>query len=109
MNRRKRNSAAASDADLDRLLQMAGLAKDSGPVEPPFGFETRVVALWRAQETAKLRLTRLVRRVAVAALAVIVVSATGAYVQIEQNRESSDPFANEFAIADTAIQDEIEP
>jgi hypothetical protein len=98
------------DLDLDRLLRMAALRKDDAPPEMPFGFDTRVVALWRAQaDAASLGLARLLRRVALTALAVIIVAAAGAYIQADQDRENSEPFANEFAIADSAIQEEIGP
>jgi hypothetical protein len=35
------------------------------------------------------------------------VAGAGAYREAGQNRESSEPVANEFAIADSAIQDEF--
>jgi hypothetical protein len=38
---------------------------------------------------------------------VAVVAAAGAYREAGQSRESSEPLANEFAIADSAIQDEF--
>jgi hypothetical protein len=99
-----------NDADLDRLLRAAALTKaDAGP-EAPFGFATRVVGLWRAQtEAASLGVTRLLRRVAATAAAIIVVATAGAYFEALRNRENSEPFANDFAIADSAIQEEILP
>jgi hypothetical protein len=41
------------------------------------------------------------------ATAVIIVASAGVYQQINQNRELSELSANEFAIADWAIQDEF--
>jgi hypothetical protein len=98
------------DAELDRLLRAAALTKEGAGPEAPFGFDTRVVALWRAQAAAaSLGVTRLLRRVAVMAAAIIVVATAGAYFEALRNRENSEPFANDFAIADSAIQDEILP
>jgi hypothetical protein len=96
------------DGKLDRLLQSAAQTGDETPIEAPFGFDTRVVALWRANENGASRgLGRLIRRVAVIAGAVIVVATAGAYREINQSRDISEPFANEFVIADSAIQDEF--
>ena len=96
------------DGRIDRLLRAAVLSREEPPLEAPFGFDTRVVALWRAKEKAALiGLARLVQRVALIAIAVAVVAGAGAYREAGQNRESSEPVANEFAIADSAIQDEF--
>ena len=97
------------DVDLDRLLRAAASQKDA-PAEMPFGFDTRVLAQCRAQtDTSSVGLTRLVRRVALMAVGIIVVAAAGAYIETDRTHESNEPFANEFAIADAAIQDAIEP
>jgi hypothetical protein len=96
------------DGKIDRLLRAAALAKEEASPDAPFGFDTRVVALWRAKEkAASLGLAHLVRRVALIALAVAVVAGAGAYREAGQSRESSELVANEFAIADSAIQDEF--
>jgi hypothetical protein len=96
------------DGKIDRLLRAAALAKEEAPLDAPFGFDTRVVALWRAKEkAASLGLARLVRRVALIAIAVAVVAGAGAYREAGRSRESNEPLANEFAIADSAIQDEF--
>ena len=95
--------------DLDRLLRAAS-SKEDAPAEIPFGFDTRVVAQWRAQvDAASLGMMRLLRRVALAAVAIIIMTAAVAYIEADRNGESNEPFANEYAIADTAIQDEIGP
>ena len=97
-----------ADEKLDRLLRAASLINEDVSLEAPFGFDVRLVALWRAQQkAASLDLIRLVRRVALIAAAVIAVAAAGAYREAGQGRESSEPFANEFAIADYAIQEEF--
>lgn len=117
-----KNFGSASDVDLtnqgaavskpslsiDRLLRSAAESNIEAPAEMPFGFDTRVVALWRAQpHDASLGITRLVRRVAFAAAAVIVLSGGAAYRELNQASEKNELVANEFAIADSAIQDEF--
>ena len=99
-----------NDSDLDRLLRTAALAKRDATPGMPFGFDTRVIALWRAQANASsVGVTRFLRRVALTAVTIVIVAAAGAYIQADRDRESNEPFANEYAIADTAIQDEIGP
>ena len=94
---------------LDRLLRAAS-SKEDAPAEMPFGFDTRVVAQWRAQvDAASLGMMRLLRRVALAAVAIIITTAAVAYIEADRNGENNEPFANEYAIADTAIQNEIGP
>jgi hypothetical protein len=96
------------DVDLDRLLKSAAQAGESESIEIPFGFTGRVVALWRANGNAAAGgLSALLRRVALVATAVIIVASAGVYQQINRNRELSEPSANEFAIADSVIQDEF--
>jgi hypothetical protein len=96
------------DVDLDRLLKSAAESAAGESIEMPFGFDTRVVALWRANASGTTRgLSLLLRRVALVATAVIVVTSAGVYYQINQSRELSEPSANEFAIADSVIQGEF--
>jgi len=98
-----------NEKDLDLLLRTAALSKKNAPPEMPFGFDTRIVALWRGQPDSTLGLARLLRRVAIAALAVIIASAAAAYLESERERENGEPFRNEYAFADSAIQEEIGP
>jgi hypothetical protein len=99
------------DADLDRLLKSAAAATDpKEPIEIPFGFATRVVALWRANANGSSgvrAVTQLLRRVALTASIVIVVASAGVYFQVDRNRGLAESSANEFAIADSLIQDEF--
>jgi hypothetical protein len=99
------------DVDLDRLLQAAAKTKDDAPIEAPFGFDTRVIALWRANGNGASRaVARLVRRVALVAAAVMVATTIGAYREVKQSRDLGESLtgeANEFAIADSVIQDEF--
>ena len=92
---------------IDRLLQSAAQANERVPAAMPFGFDTRVVALWRAGMPKANGVMQLLRRVAVLSLAVIVISTIAAIREANQSREIRESFANEFAIADSAIQDEF--
>ena len=92
---------------IDRLLRSAAQADEEVPAEMPFGFDTRVVALWRAGAPKMSGVMQLLRRVAALSLAVIVISTVAAVREENQNREIRESFANEFAIADSAIQDEF--
>ena len=92
---------------IDRLLQSAAQADEEVPAAMPFGFDTRVVALWRALGVKPNGLASLLRRVALLSAAVIAISTLAAVRELKQSREQSNDFTNEFAIADTAIQDEF--
>jgi hypothetical protein len=94
---------------IDRLLRSAAQADAEAPAEMPFGFDTRVVALRsRSRGGAKPNgIASLLRRVALLSSAVIVLSTLAAVLELKQSQEQSNDFTNEFAIADTAIQDEF--
>ncbi len=99
-----------SDADLDRLLRSAAAAAEPSAPEVPFGFETRVVALWhvgngRASDAAEL--ARFLRRVGAVAFAVLALASAGTYQQFNENEARTTPQTNEYAIADSAIQTEF--
>ena len=93
--------------DIDRLLRSAAQVDEEVPAEMSFGFDTRVVALWRAGTPKANGVMQLLRRVAVLSIAVIVISTIAAIREANQSREIRESFANEFAIADSAIQDEF--
>ena len=95
------------DHEIDRLLRSAAKTGDEPPAEMPFGFDTRVVALWRAFGVKPNGIASLLRRVALLSAAVIAISTLVAVRELKQSREQSNDFTNEFAIADTAIQDEF--
>ena len=95
------------DEQIDRLLRSAAQADAEVPAEMPFGFDTRVVALWRAGAPMTNGVMHLLRRVAVLSIAVIVISTIAAVREANQNREIRESLTNEFAIADSAIQDEF--
>jgi hypothetical protein len=96
--------------DLDRLLRSAAGTPEEAAPEIPFGFDTRMVALWRsggASANDLADMTRFVRRAGVIAAAVLVLAGAGAYRQLRENAALSTPQANEYAIADSAIQTEF--
>ena len=96
-----------SDENLQRLLRSAAQASEELPGVPPFGFETRVVSLWRSDVVPTNGLSTLLRRVAAISAAVALVATAAAGYQLKQNRELSDAVTNEYAIADSAIQSEF--
>jgi hypothetical protein len=92
---------------IDRLLRSAAKVSEQSPAEMPLGFDTRVVALWRTTLPTGDGVMQLLRRVAVLSAAVIVVSTIGAVGEANESREIRESLTNEFAIADSAIQDEF--
>jgi hypothetical protein len=96
-----------NDQKIDRLLRSAVQVREEEPAQMPFGFDTRVVALWRAGLPTANGVVSLVRRAAALAAAVIVIATIAAVREANQSREIGESFANEFAIADSAIQNEF--
>lgn len=96
-----------ADENLNRLLRSAAEAKEEIPSVPPFGFETRVVSLWRSGAVPANGISALLRKVAVVSAVVALVATAATAQQLQKNRELSDSVTNEFAIADTAIQTEF--
>lgn len=96
------------DVDLDRLLNSAARIKDDSPAEMPFGFDTRVIALSRKNGNGQAA-AGFLRRVAFVAVAVIVLASAGAYLEFNQNDDAIGGSGNDYAIADSVIQDEVAP
>jgi hypothetical protein len=96
------------DVDLDRLLRSAAQVKEDAPAQMPFGFDTRVIALSRKNGNGSA-LAGLLRRVALVAAAVVVLSGAGVYLEFNQNTDPITGAGNEYAIADSVIQDEVAP
>lgn len=90
------------DLALKRLLRAASRADVDLAPEMPFGFDTRVVANSRPANGNGI--SRLLRRVALAAAAIIVVSTVAAVREFGQTRELNEPMTNEYAYADSAIK-----
>ena len=98
-----------SDLHLERLFRAAAAGQDEAPEEMPFGFDTRVLASWRA--TGKQDLVgvgRLLRRVVLLSLGVIVLAGAGVYRELRQGDDFGSPFADEYAIADNEIGSALE-
>ncbi|MBA3831765.1 MAG: hypothetical protein H0X34_07705 [Chthoniobacterales bacterium] len=95
------NSTAAQ---IDRLLRAAAALPNEIPPEMPFGFDTRVVALWRVNWPGDpAGLARLLRRVMLIAAALIVLASAGAYRELILGDEPGELFGDEYEIADSAI------
>ena len=91
-------------SQIDRLLRAAAVLPNEQPAELPFGFETRVVARWRAVAQGEFAgVNYLLRRVMLMAVAVIVLGSAGAYREVSAGDEQAEPLHNDYAIADTAI------
>ena len=96
--------------DVDRLLRAAANAPEPSTSEAPFGFDTRVVALWRSREKNNdqvAELSRFLRRAGVIASAVLVLAGAAAYRQYRDETKFASLATNEYAIADSAIQTEF--
>lgn len=99
-----------SDRPLDRLLRAAAATTNDQPNEMPFGFDTRVLASWRAGVKSDLvDVRRLLRRVVFLSLAVIALASAGTYQELGQSEEPAEPFLDQYAIADSAISNAVEP
>jgi hypothetical protein len=96
-----------ADKELERLLRAAAQARDEEPAEVPFGFDTRVVALWREGSVPRNGVSGLLGRMALLSAAVLVVSTVAAVRELQQSNEVGDATTNEFAIADSVIQNEF--
>jgi len=93
---------------VERLLRSAAVTIHYEPAKPPFGFETRVVALWRAgAPNGNNGVARLLRRVAILATAVIALSSAAVLYETRQESANDEQFMNAFAIADSAIETEV--
>jgi hypothetical protein len=98
---------SGTKTDIDRLLRSAAQAPDEAPTEPPFGFDTRVVALWRSSKSKANGLGALFRGIVVSSALIMIVSAAAIFREYQQGVEAGDVSTNEFAIADSAIQAEF--
>jgi hypothetical protein len=98
------------DLKLERLLAAAAQAREEDDaIEAPFGFDTRVVALWRANPANGNGLARLVRRTAMIASIVIVLATAATLREFKQSAQTGEPYATGYAVADSAIQEEMLP
>ena len=87
---------------LDRLFRAA--AGPTPTFEMPFGFDTRVLALAReSSPNGSAIIARFVQRAAMIALAIIALATVGLY----QTSTSNSDLPTEYAMADTAIQNDL--
>ncbi len=97
------------NSPLDRLLRAAAETTPTSPNEMPFGFDTRVLADWRAGTNPDLvDIGRLLRRVVLLSLAVIVFATAGFVNELRQFDDPGEAF-DQYAIADNAISSAVEP
>lgn len=90
-----------SSLPIDRLLRSAAAAPGEPIPTMPFGFDTRVLAQWRATwPNDSATILHLLRRVMLLALALIVLASAAAYHELHHGDE---PFGDEYAMADSAI------
>lgn len=98
------------NAHLERLLRAAAETTPAPPNEMPFGFDTRVMALWRSEPKRDLvDPGPLLNRVTLLSLAVIALAGVGFYDELRQTSEPEEPFLDQYSIADTAISNAVEP
>ncbi len=98
------------DSDLQRLLRAAAETVSDQPDEMPFGFETRVLAVWRAGLARDfVDVGRLLRRVVLLSLAVIALASAGTYHELRQSDDHDESNDDEYAIVDSAIGSALEP
>jgi hypothetical protein len=92
---------------VDRLLRSAAHTDEENRAAMPFGFDTRIVALWRASLPTGNGVMQLLRRVAALSAAVIILSTIATVREANQSREIRESLTNEFGIADSVIQNEF--
>lgn len=85
---------------IDRLLQASAALPPEPDAAMPFGFDTRVVALWRASlPSDPVAIIHLLRRVMFIAVTLIVLASAGAYREFSQADDSDG-----YALIDSAIR-----
>lgn len=90
-------------SSLDRLFRAATKSTPALPNEMPFGFDTRVLAAWRAgtnRDTVDVGL--LLRRVVLLSLAVIICATAGVVNELRQVEDPGEAL-DQYVIADNAI------
>ena len=94
---------------LERLFRAAAAApNESLPEDAPFGFDTRIVANWRASRSSNgngsLEFARYFKRIAMAAVVVAACASAGAFWQLQQNNDLDEATGGAYAMADSAIE-----
>jgi hypothetical protein len=100
---------ARLDSHLQRLLNLAATAKEEDIGDgAPFGFDTKVLANWRAvRKNENGELMRFVRRVALVAIAITVLGGAAAYRQLDESDDLNEPLTNDYAMADSVIESQL--
>ncbi len=84
---------------IERLLRSAATVRPEPGAEMPFGFDTRVLAQWRAGLAADpAAIVQMLRRVVSMAVALIILASAGAYREWRLDDPSDD-----YALTDSAI------
>src|SRR5260370_25256802 len=96
-----------ADQKIDRLLRSAAQVHEDVPATMPFGFDTRVVALWRSSMKKPNGLTPLLRRIALLSAVGIVVSTVSTPREAGPNRKLGETLANEYPNHDFSSANEI--
>ena len=98
------------DSRLNRLFRAAAETVGDQPGEMRFGFETRVLADWRAGKTRDfVDVGHLLRRVVLLSLTVIALASAGTYHELRQSDDPDESSSDEYAIVDSAIGNALEP
>jgi hypothetical protein len=100
---------ARLDSHLQRLLKLAATVKEEEVADSaPFGFDTKVLAHWRAlRKPVNGELVRFVRRVALVAIAITAIGSAAIYRQINANEDLNEPLTSDFAMADSVIESQL--
>ncbi len=86
-------------SSIERLLQAAATLAPEPEAAMPFGFDTRVVARWRATfPPDSVAIVHLLRRVIFIAVTLIVLAGAGAYREFSQGDDN-----DEYTLTDSAI------
>jgi hypothetical protein len=91
------------DDQLNRLFQAAGQAQSNPVFAPAYGLETRVLAAWRAEQSAEAGfwdMTLLVRGLILASL----IMAVSFWPALTSADSASDPFADYVQLTDSTVQ-----
>jgi hypothetical protein len=86
------------DEQLDRLFRAARPVRAGGPMTPPFGLETRVLAAWREGERFDLWNPALLRRGLLLASLLMALSLWPALEKM------ADPGSDSLQLADSTLQ-----
>ncbi len=96
------------DEQIDRLFRAAGQVRP-GPVSaPPFGFETRMLAAWRAASSAEIGFwdPGLLVKGLILACAIMAVSFVPAW---NSTQTSSNPFTEYLQLTDSTVPSDETP